>query len=124
MRLPRMTTRRWMIAVAILAVGLATVAHFRGLALRQRAAYHEKIEKLVAATVGELNSAARWPKAARVRASAAVRANAAIRDRHARLKEKYWRAARYPWLPVGADPPEPAKPFSLEDLHNIDVPSL
>jgi hypothetical protein len=53
-----------------------------------------------------------------------VRANAAIRDRHARLKEKYLRAARYPWLPVEADPPEPAKPFSLEDLHNIDVPSL
>ena len=118
MRLPRMTTRRWMIAVAILAVGLATVAHHRGLGLRQRAAYHETIE-LEAATVGELALAARWPKAA-----AQVRANAATRDRHARLKEKYWRAARYPWLPVGADPPEPAKPFSLEDLHNIDVPSL
>ena len=119
MRLPRMTTRRWMIAMAIFAVGLATVAHFRGLALRQRAAYHEKIEKLATATVGELALAARWPKAA-----AQVRANAAIRDRHARLKEKYWRAARYPWLPVGPDPPEPEKPFSLEDLHNIDIPSL
>ena len=123
MRLPRMKTRRWMIAVAILAVGLATVAHHRGLGLRQRAAYHETIE-LEAATVGELEPAAWWPEAARVRARAAVRANAAIRDRHARLKEKYWRAARYPWLPVEADPPEPAKPFSLEDLHNIDVPSL
>jgi hypothetical protein len=106
MRLPRMTTRRWMIAVAILAVGLeATAALFRRQhALRQRAAYHEKIEKLAAATQ--------------------VRANAAIRDRHARLKEKYWRAARYPWLPVGPDPPEPEKPFSLEDLHNVDVPGL
>ena len=121
MRLPRMTTRRWMVAVAILAVGLeATAALFRRLlALRQRAAYHEKIEKLVTATIGELDLAARSPRAA-----AQVRANAAIRDRHARLKEKYWRAARYPWLPVEADPPEPAKPFSLEDLHNIDVPSL
>ena len=104
MRLPRMTTRQWMIAVAILAVGPdATVALFRRhLALRQRAAYHEKIEKLATATVWELALAARWPKAADQ-----VRANAAIRDRHARLKEKYWRAARYPWLPVGPDPPEP-----------------
>jgi hypothetical protein len=118
-----MTTRRWMIAAAVLSVGLATVAHHRGLVLRQRAAYHEKIE-LEAATVGELAPAAWWPEAARVQARAAVRANAAIRDRHARLKEKYLRAARYPWLPVEADPPEPAKPFSLEDLHNIDVPSL
>ncbi len=51
--------------------------------LRQRAAYHEKIERLVSDTL-----------------AAQSRANAAIRDRHARLKEKYWRAARYPWLPV------------------------
>ena len=108
MRLPRMTTRRWMVAVAILAVGLeATAALFRRHhALLQRAAYHEKIERLVTDTAAQ------------------VRANAAIRDRHARLKEKYWRAARYPWLPVGPDPPEPEKPFSLEDLHNIDAPSL
>jgi hypothetical protein len=119
-----MTWRR-MIAVALVAlvpgaVLESTVALFRRhLALRQRAAYHEKIEKLVTATVGELALAARWPKAA-----AQVRANAAIRDRHARLKEKYWRAARYPWLPVQPDPPEPEKPFSLEDLHNIDVPGL
>jgi hypothetical protein len=112
-----------MIAVAVLSVGLATVARHRGLVLRQRAAYHEKIE-LEAASVGELAPDAWWPEAARVRARAAVRVNAAIRDRHARLKEKYLRAARYPWLPVEADPPEPAKPFSLEDLHNIDVPSL
>jgi hypothetical protein len=28
-------------------------------------------------------------------------------SRHADLKAKYERAARYPWLPVPADPPEP-----------------
>lgn len=28
-------------------------------------------------------------------------------DRHKALGEKYGRASRYPWLPVGADPPEP-----------------
>jgi hypothetical protein len=26
---------------------------------------------------------------------------------HLRLKDKYERAARYPWLPVDPDPPEP-----------------
>jgi hypothetical protein len=116
----RRIARRCLVFLAVVTVVGATVALFRRhLALRQRAAYHEKNENLVTATVGELALAARWPKAA-----AQVRANAAIRDRHARLKEKYWRAARYPWLPVRPDPPEPEKPFSLEDLHNIDVPSL
>ena len=123
-RLRHGMTRRRMIAVAVVAlvpvVLESTVALYRRhLALRQRAAYHEEIEKLLTATVGELALAARWPKAA-----AQVRANAAIRDRHVRLKEKYRRAARYPWLPVEPHPPEPEKPFSLEDLHNLDVPGL
>ena len=108
MRLPRMTTRWWMVAVVGVFLTVARSVYLqRQLALRQRAAYHEKIERLVTDT-----SAAQVP------------VNAAIRDRHARLKEKYWRAARYPWLPVEPDPPEPVKPFSLEDLHNIDVPGL
>jgi hypothetical protein len=108
MRLPRMTTRWWMVAVVgVFLTAARSVYLQRQLAHRQRAAYHEKIERLVTDTP-----------------AAQVRANAAIRDRHARLKEKYWRAARYPWLPVEPDPPEPEKPFSLEDLHNIDVPSL
>jgi hypothetical protein len=106
MRLPRMTTRRWMVAIAVVAVGLADVGRRRHLALLQRAAYHEEIERLVTNTAPQ------------------VPANAAIRDLHARLKEKYWRAARYPWLPVRPDPPEPKKPFHIEDLHNIDVPGL
>jgi hypothetical protein len=29
---------------------------------------------------------------------------------HGRLHDKYEWAARYPWLPVAADPPEPAAP--------------
>lgn len=28
-------------------------------------------------------------------------------DHHAALRAKYKRAARYPWLPVSPDPPEP-----------------
>jgi hypothetical protein len=116
----RRIARRCLVFLAVVTVVGATVAIFRRhLALRQRAAYHEKIENLVTASVGEPALAARWLKAA-----PQVRANAAIRDRHARLKEKYRRAARYPWLPVGPDPPEPEKPFSLEDLHNVDLPGL
>ena len=33
--------------------------------------------------------------------------NSRWRDYHRRLADKYMRAARYPWLPVEADPPEP-----------------
>src|SRR5262245_15175365 len=71
MRLPRMTTRRWMIAVAVVAVmpDAAAALFRRHLSLRERAAYHEKIEKLATATVGELALAARWPKADRPSAS-------------------------------------------------------
>lgn len=30
-----------------------------------------------------------------------------LANHHTRLEEKYARAARYPWLPVAPDPPEP-----------------
>lgn len=29
---------------------------------------------------------------------------------HGSLKQKYWRAASYPWLPVSPDPPAPLEP--------------
>jgi hypothetical protein len=49
---------------------------------------------------------ARWDRTAAGWAewSAGHRARASY---HARLRRKYERAARYPWLPVPADPPEP-----------------
>jgi hypothetical protein len=58
-----------------------------------------------------LASEARW-EARRLRIMANQhRADAAWAERRtvafARLKTKYERAARYPWLPVEADPPEP-----------------
>jgi hypothetical protein len=46
MRLPRMTTRRWMIAVAIVAIALATVLlSHRHLWMGERGDYHERIER-------------------------------------------------------------------------------
>jgi hypothetical protein len=41
-------------------------------------------------------------------------------DHHESMAVKYERAARYPWLPVDPDPPEPKSP--LEVLLNEDVP--
>ena len=129
MRFPRMTTRRWMAAVAVVAVMLAAAALFRRhLSLRERGDYHERRERVQADRVRALGDLAlaladTSPEAAaRERAHAAFEAE--IRDRHARLKDKYRRAARYPWLAIEPDPPEPENPFNLEDLYNEDVPGL
>jgi hypothetical protein len=43
---------------------------------------------------------------------------------HASLARKYERAARYPWLSLEPDPPEPKESRYLGDLHNVDVPGL
>ena len=50
MRLPRMTTRRWMVVVGgVFLTAAQSVYLQRQLALHQRAAYHEKFERLKAA---------------------------------------------------------------------------
>jgi hypothetical protein len=129
MRLPRMTTRRWMIAAAVVAVMLAAAAFFRRhLSLRERGDYHARREGDLASRARVLEQLAldfadRIPEtAAQWRAYAACEAE--IGAWHARLKEKYRHAARYPWLAIEPDPPEPENPFNLEDLHNVDVPGL
>jgi hypothetical protein len=123
-----MTTRRWMIAVAAVAVMLAAAALFRRhLSLRERGDYHARREGDLASRARKrqlaLDFADQIPEtAAYLRAYAACEAE--IGAWHARLKEKYCRAARYPWLAIEPDPPEPENPFNLEDLHNVDVPGL
>jgi hypothetical protein len=122
-----MTTRRWMIAVAVVAVVRTGAVLFRRhLALRRLADYHENMERRQARKVEgilELSRAAAAPKdAVAARADAATEAR--FGDWHARIKEKYRRAARYPWLPVEPDPPKPENPLKSEDLHNVDVPGL
>ncbi len=40
------------------------------------------------------------------------------------MQRKYERAARFPWLPVEADPPEPAKMSAADPLRNGRMPAL
>jgi hypothetical protein len=130
MRVPRMTTRRWMIAVAVMAVMLAAAAALfrRRLGLRERGDYHARRGGILTDRARgfeqlALKFADREPRiTAEWRAYAACEAE--IGAWHARLKEKYRHVARYPWLPIEPDPPEPENPFKSEGLPNIDLPSL
>ena len=101
MRLPRMTTRRWMIAIAILAILLAPVAielprrraRFRALAAHYRAKELIAPFRYLSITFNEWQSLQkRWPR---------------LRPYYALMRKKYEFAERYPWLPVDSDPPEP-----------------
>src|SRR5262245_6514471 len=124
MRLPRMTTRRWMIAVAIVAPVMAVVAQtmensrlaglrwrhdtFSSLAksyrdreagLRQRS---QDILDFLDNRKGYIAMGALFE----VSREAAAR-YAKVADYYAELGQKYEKAARYPWLHVEPAPPEP-----------------
>jgi hypothetical protein len=90
-RLPRMTTRRWMMTVAIVAAGLGLYA--RSEYLEAIAIQHRSRTTWVSGAEGFSPEQMR-----RVQASVAW---------HGMLADKYHRAARRPWLPVPPDPPEP-----------------
>jgi hypothetical protein len=136
MRLPRMTTRRWMVIVVI--VGVVMGAIVGGVRLKRRHSYflarvqsHAEREddcrerkRLFDAL--EWNSAAEieWktkdkqggsPEVARAKRTRALvhdhkeRATRGIAY-HAAMAQKYRYAARYPWFPVEPDPPEPEPP--------------
>jgi hypothetical protein len=107
MRLLRMTTRRWMAAVAIVAILLFGLE----MGLRSRryarlAAYHSDVALEHFGTQMALGA---WPpqlqdlslaELARVRILCRVRASVIY---HSSLTQKYERATRYPWLPVAPD---------------------
>lgn len=111
MRLPRVqfTLRRLIVAVALVGTILGVLAgrrsQFRGLA-----AYHSaKGRAMINGGLPRDDSAA-WKLE---------------RDLwHGVLAEKYKRAARYPWLPVAPDPPEPAfEEGRVERIFNEDFGS-
>jgi len=86
MPIPRMTARRWMIAVAAVAALLGMVAEIgRERELSEEYDFHARMHELMESIYTEKSAAAY----------------------HAAMRQKYDRAARYPFLPV---PPDPAAP--------------
>jgi hypothetical protein len=98
MRLPRMTTRRWM---AMILVGVTYSLACRSLALVALAAYHES--KLPHRWDGPYYSPVCYDRSGRVMTKAQVRAAREHRD----LAKDCRKAALWPWLPVDPTLPEP-----------------
>ena len=112
MRQPRMTTRRWMVAVAIVAIliGVGLELSRRSRRFARLAADHsngalEHFGTLMAFGGGPPPNRD-VPPAGLGPARYLHRAKALL-NYHSELTEKYQRAARYPWLAVAPDPPEP-----------------
>ncbi len=122
MQLPRMTTQRWMVAVAI--AGLVCVLELRRRSFASRAAYHEsrmvarmfpRYRKYLGREIPASDVRAelhyRWhPDLGKYvyydRAGKVMTADEVKADHwHAAMAEKYRQAARYPWFPVMSDPP-------------------
>jgi hypothetical protein len=117
MRLPRMTTRRWMIAVAVVAPGLGAwdLARQRQRYLERAGVMREKeyISEMAVFVASDRDANGCHilipdgfdPLAAPLPADLV-----SLRDEYIyfqRMRTKYQYAARYPWLPVEPDPPEP-----------------
>src|SRR5262245_34825675 len=112
MPLPRMTTRRWMVAVAVLALvfgGQATRRRWASLTSTYRA---KAVEYSLKARVAELNAlvADASSKLSDTDPSKFALADSRYRqisEHYLALARKYERAATRPWLPVASDPPPP-----------------
>ena len=104
MPLPRMTTRRWMIALAGVALLLVSIRLWRlSSDFRSRAAWHGVQE-------ARFKDRLEWSRRLAHERDFATSSVTYSLDRisyHAALKGKDERAARRPWLPVPPDPPEP-----------------
>jgi hypothetical protein len=87
MRLPRLTTRRLLVLVAVVGIVLGA-----GQELRRRSARYREISNRHFAALGFEGSGSVWEPAPRW---------------HSAMWKKYDRLARYPWLPVEPDPPPP-----------------
>jgi hypothetical protein len=92
-RVPRMSTRRWMVAVALVSIGLGGYLEARR--LKQR---HDACLAMAArhATIAEFF---RRPRGMEARLASA--------EYHATLARRYAAAASRPWFPVASEPLKP-----------------
>ncbi len=99
LNLPRFTIRRLMVAVAVvaLALGFEVTRRRRG-AFRELARINENSAWVLRSELSESDEPGPHGDLARMRRLA---------DHCDAMRQKYARAARYPWLPVAADPPAP-----------------
>jgi hypothetical protein len=110
MRLPRMTIRRWIVAVAAVAVLVrsAQVA-VRWHQYRKRAEYHAvqyaNLQVILAPVLEFQRAAGRFPGCGLLQDVWERECEKA--EWHSRLKSKYERAAAHPWVPAEPDLPEP-----------------
>lgn len=117
MRWPRMTMRRWIVTVLVAGLLLGGIVGSYRLKRRRDSflahlRYHvqtvnvwERQERTVRhlAQLGEEDNEPDFAEHERFTAGQIARRVAY----HAAMARKYRRAARYPWLPVEPDPPEP-----------------
>jgi hypothetical protein len=113
-----MTTRRWMIVVAIVAVGVgAGMLIMRSRSYAALAALHAESEnecrRIVEADEGNRLDAAIWKDWI-----AYARRSRRLLLHHAALRRKYELASRRPWLPVEPDPPAPDPLFVNHSWHD------
>jgi hypothetical protein len=111
MRLPRMTTRRWMITVAAVAFVSAGVSLPHRWHLHQQAKAHAAQGEFADEMARLCASQADFLRASDPSTARRLDTSADVYTRrvayHAQLRERYERAAVYPWLSVEPDPPPP-----------------
>src|SRR5690242_12471812 len=107
MRLPRMTTRRWMILVAIVAVVIAAEQ------MRERRAAYLRLWYMHVALELKMNDQIREAVNTGsyyfgpIESKAMIDRFTAFAAYHSSLRRKYEYAAAYPWVKVPPDPPRP-----------------
>ncbi len=101
--IPRMTTRRWMVAVAI--AGLLCLLEYRRREFAALATYHGA--KATAGAIIRRGSMGMKVTYVDPDGNVITMDDLGVARWHETLAAKYRRAARYPWLPVDPDPPGP-----------------
>jgi hypothetical protein len=99
-----MTTRRWMVVVAVVALGCAATILVKK--RRERFVWISRLHTYAYPPISfvDVLTTSGLERERRLLLSTRVIAW------HAQMAKKYEHAARYPWLPLEPDPPMPARP--------------